>query len=264
MHCNAAKIIRVANPLVARFVAPNPGPLTLDGTNSYVVAEDRAYVIDPGPDISGHRAAVERWIEGQHLPPAAVLLTHQHADHAAGARLLARDLGVPVAEPGAPSDIALPAWLEAIPTSGHTRVHVAFWLPLARILFSGDTVLGRGTAMVTEDGSMAEYLRTLARLQSLDPAMILPGHGPVILTPSAVLQDYVEHRLEREQEIIAALARGPAAVPELVERVYRGLDPTLKEAAGMSVRSHLGKLLEEGRVTEHGGIYRLGSTGEQE
>src|SRR3954469_24715699 len=185
---------------VLRVRAPNPSPLTLDGTNTYVVG---GWVVDPGPEDAGHLDAVEAaaregGIEG-------IVLTHSHPDHAEGApALAARAFGVEVVRP-AGGDRVGP--FEVVATPGHSPDHVA--LLHRRLLFAGDTVLGAGSVFVGGgEGSMAAYLDSLRRLLDLDLDVILPGHGPVVWEPRAKLEEYLAHRLDRERRVLEAVSGG--------------------------------------------------------
>jgi glyoxylase-like metal-dependent hydrolase (beta-lactamase superfamily II) len=242
-----------------RVLAPNPGVYTLEGTNTWIVGDDPAIVIDPGPADDGHLREVAR-IAGR---VAAVLVTHDHEDHAEGAARFAELVGAPlraariagaarftdgeVIAGGAGAEI------HAVPTPGHSADHWAFWIPAAGALATGDAVLGRGTSFIDPpDGDLAAYLDSLDRMAALGARTILPGHGPVVLDAAAKLAEYRAHRLEREAQIVAALADGPAAVAEIVDVVYEGYPPEVLPLAARSVTAHLRKLADESRVTKDG------------
>jgi glyoxylase-like metal-dependent hydrolase (beta-lactamase superfamily II) len=245
-------------------VAANPGPLTLDGTRTYVLGGEPCVVVDPGPDLGDHLDAVEVALGAAEV--AAICITHYHHDHAAGAAELALRLGAPVAAtlesaalagldpPQIPlSDGARVTFgggrLEAVPAPGHSPDHVCFYWPEARSLFAGDVILGEGTSMIAPpEGDMAAYLATLERLARLDLAVIYPGHGAAVEDPAAKISEYIAHRLERERQILDALAAGAATSAQIRARVYIDLDPRLYAAAEGSVLAHLAKLVEEGRV----------------
>jgi len=221
--------------------APNPSPLTLDGTNTYLVD---GWVVDPGPDDPGHLDAVERaagaGIEG-------IVITHDHPDHTAGAPELARRVGVQVSRPGG----GRVGPFEVIATPGHSADHVT--LLRGRVAFTGDTVLGTGSVFISPgEGSMADYLESLARLRAVELDAICPGHGPVVWEPAAKLDAYVEHRLLREGRIVDALARGARSEEELLEHVWSDVDldgtPYLRVATGLTLKAHLQKLEAEGRL----------------
>jgi glyoxylase-like metal-dependent hydrolase (beta-lactamase superfamily II) len=245
---------------VLRVLAPNPGPFTLDGTNTWVVGRNPSVVIDPGPDDAGHILAVLEEAE----PVAAVLLTHHHPDHAPGASRLAEAAAAPVRafrpEPGedrlADGEVieAGSVRLRVVHTPGHTADHVCFLAEPDGLLFTGDTVLGRGTSVIDPpDGDMGSYLRSLERLRSLEPRTIYPGHGPVIFTPIGRLDYYLRHREERERQVLEALENGPRTPEDLVPAVYADeVSPDLYPAAARSVLAHLAKLEREGRVARTG------------
>jgi glyoxylase-like metal-dependent hydrolase (beta-lactamase superfamily II) len=243
---------------VVRVLAPNPSVYTLEGTNTWVVGDGPTFVIDPGPDLPEHlddvAAAAGR--------VAAVLVTHDHPDHAPGAVAFAERVGAPLYAlrlNGArrlrdrQSLRAGPLEVVAIATPGHTIDHVAFWIEEAGALFTGDAVLGRGTSFIdSPEGDLAQYLRSLRRMLDLGPRTIYPGHGPVVLQAREKIREYLDHRAEREEQILAALAGGRPTIPEIVETIYVGYPRDVLELAGRSVLSHLLKLEGEGRVQHKG------------
>lgn len=226
--------------------APNPSPLTLDGTNTYVVG---GWVVDPGPEDAGHLDAVEAAVGGDGIE--GIVLTHSHADHAEGAPALAeRAFGVEVTRPEGGERVGP---FEVIATPGHSPDHVS--LLHGRVLFSGDMVLGAGSVFVGGgEGSMAAYLDSLRRLLELDLDAILPGHGPVVWEPRSKLEDYLAHRLLREQLVLEAVAGGAASRDELLDRAWSDVDldavPYLRMAAGLTLDAHLDKLRAEGRLPD--------------
>jgi glyoxylase-like metal-dependent hydrolase (beta-lactamase superfamily II) len=251
------------SPRVTRVLAPNPSPLTLEGTNTFVVAEPEArtvVVVDPGPADDGHALAVVRACAGRDVE--LVLLTHTHVDHAEGAAAFADRVGAPLAAlapcwatPGAP-DLAAGAPLAAaglelrpLPTPGHAADHCCFLLAAERSVFTGDHVLGRGTTVVEwPGGDMADYLASLELLLDQRPDRLYPGHGPLVADAVARVEGYLAHRRRREAEVLAALEAGDRTPAEVVARVYADVDPALHPAAELSVRAHLVKLAGEGRV----------------
>jgi glyoxylase-like metal-dependent hydrolase (beta-lactamase superfamily II) len=245
---------------VRRIVAPNPGPFTLEGTNTWVIGDDPSIVIDPGPDDPGHILRVLDEAE----PIGMILLTHRHEDHAPGAARLSEASGAPVhafrpegTELKLGDDEVLEAGttrLRAIHTPGHSSDHVCFLLEPERALFSGDAVLGQGTSVVDPpDGDMAAYVRSLRKLRELEPATVYPGHGPPILTPIGRLDYYIRHREEREEAVMAAVESGKKTPSEMVPGIYGSeLDEEMFPAAARSVLAHLIKLEREGRVARTG------------
>jgi glyoxylase-like metal-dependent hydrolase (beta-lactamase superfamily II) len=235
---------------VTRIRAANPSPLTLDGTNTYLV---RGWVVDPGPADPAHldaivAAAGESGIEG-------IVLTHGHSDHADGAPSLAARAGVEVLRPSGDSRVGP---FTVIATPGHSHDHVSFLFE--RVLFAGDVVLGSGSVFVGgEEGSMSAYLDSLRRLRALDIEAICPGHGPVVWDPQARLDLYVAHRLEREQRVLDALEAGARTRDEVLDRAWSEMDldaaPYLRFAAGLTLDAHLDKLSAEGRLPD--GVTRL-------
>ncbi len=242
---------------IVRVLAPNPGLRELEGTNTWVVGRWPAAVIDPGPDDPGHLAEV-REVAGR---VDAILLTHDHPDHAPGAAPLSQATGARVfaARPARGweklrdgSTLRLPGVeLVVVATPGHTPDHVAFQLPGAGALFTGDSVLGRGTSVIDPpEGDLARYLRSLRRLRELAPRTIYPGHGPVVLDGVAKLDEYLEHRAMREEQVLAGLASGPASPESLVPAIYADYPEELHPLAARSVLAHLLKLEGEGRVEQ--------------
>ena len=226
---------------VVRVRADNPSPLTLDGTNTYVVD---GWVIDPGPADDRHLDAVAA-AAGQ---VAGIVLTHAHHDHSEGAAPLAERTGAEVVSPEGGERVGP---FDAIATPGHAPDHVA--LLTGRLLFTGDTVLGTGSVFIQPgEGSLSAYLESLRRLRELDIEAILPGHGPVVWDPRAKLDEYIDHRLDRERRVVDALDAGLRTRDELLDRAWSDVDfgssPYLRYAAGATLEAHLEKLGEEGRL----------------
>jgi glyoxylase-like metal-dependent hydrolase (beta-lactamase superfamily II) len=225
-----------------RVRAANPSPMTLDGTNTYVVA---GWVIDPGPDDDAHLQAVLD-AAGK---PQGIVLTHDHLDHAGGAqRLAALAGGLSVKHPGAGDDAGP---FEVVPSPGHSQDSVC--LIHERVCFSGDTVLGEGSVFVPGGGGgLAGYLTALERLQARDLDAICPGHGPVIWDPRERIAHYIDHRLERERKVLAAIAAGATTNEEILERAWDDAPidtvPVLRAAAAATLEAHLEKLRGEGRL----------------
>jgi glyoxylase-like metal-dependent hydrolase (beta-lactamase superfamily II) len=250
-------------------LAPNPSLMTLDGTNTWLVAEPgsaSAIVVDPGPDDEGHLARVraEAAAAGQHIEK--IVLTHGHADHSAGASRLAELTGAPVlavdpahrrggrvvsGELGRGDTVrAGGCELAVISTPGHTSDSVCLLLEADGAVLTGDTVLGRGTTVIAGDGSLSDYLHSLDRLRALadEPGLraLLPGHGPLLTDPAATLDHYITHRQERTSAVSAAIDAGARTVPDIVARVYTDVDPALWPFAQWSVRATLDYLAERG------------------
>jgi glyoxylase-like metal-dependent hydrolase (beta-lactamase superfamily II) len=253
---------------VVRILAPNPGVRELEGTNTYVVGEAPAVVVDPGPDDDTHLREVAL-AAGR---VGVIALTHDHPDHAPGALTLARSTGAPIRAIRPPDGgprlrdgeriesggVAV----QAVATPGHSPDHVAFWAAQGSALFTGDAVLGRGTSVIDPpEGDLVAYLRSLRRMRELEPATIYPGHGPVVLRGVDKLDEYLEHRATRERQILEALADGPRTVEELVAVIYADYPAEVHELAGRSVLAHLLKLDAEGRVerTSRGSTARYGA-----
>jgi glyoxylase-like metal-dependent hydrolase (beta-lactamase superfamily II) len=234
---------------VVRVRASNPSPLTLDGTNTYVV---RGWVVDPGPDDPAHLDAIVAALAGG---GEGIVLTHGHFDHAEGAPALAARLGVDVVRPSGGSSVGP---FSVIATPGHAPDHVS--LLVGRVLFSGDMVLGEGSVFVGgEEGSMSAYLDSLRRLMALELDAICPGHGPVVWEPRAKLEEYLAHRLERERRVLEALEAGASTRDEVLDRAWSEMDldavPYLRMAAGLTLDAHVDKLSAEGRLPD--GVTRL-------
>ena len=246
-------------------LAPNPGPMTLDGTNTWVLHEPgapSAVVVDPGPDDDGHLRSVLAEVERRGARVREVLLTHGHADHSEGARAFAElsgAVGVRALDPAhrlgtgglTDGDVVDVDGLEArvVATPGHTSDSLSFVLPADAAVLTGDTVLGRGTTVVAHpDGRLGPYLDSLHRLRALAEAgevsTVLPGHGPVLDDALSAVEGYLAHRRERLDQVRAALQAGATSPRQVVERVYADVDPVLWPAAELSVRAQLEHLRE--------------------
>lgn len=240
-----------------RFItAPNPGPLTLDGTQTYLLGETA--VLDPGPDIPSHIDSIRAAMPQLHT----ILITHRHADHAPAAVPLSRATGARiVAPPGVLDDSIVMTRVsggetltidgmavDVIATPGHTNEHVCY-LTAEGDLFTGDTILGAGTtAVFPPDGHMGDYLRSLRKLRALHPKRIFPAHGPVREDAVALIDEYIAHRLQREEQVLEAVHAGTTTLAAMRARIYPDLDHRLHGAAEIQLRAHLIKLEEEGRV----------------
>jgi glyoxylase-like metal-dependent hydrolase (beta-lactamase superfamily II) len=259
--------------------ADNPGPMTLDGTRSYVLGRERLVIIDPGPDQPGQLDALVDTVNGREV--VLVLLTHAHADHAGAAAGAAARFGAALAasadtlsrlgsgvdgraladgetltaEPG--------STLTTIHAPGHSADHVCFLAEPGRRLFTGDLVLGEGSsAILHPDGRVTDCLASLARLIALRPGLLLPGHGPPVEQAMRRLEAYRRHRLERERQVRAAIEGGARTVPEIRETVYGQLPPGLTWAADASVAAHLAALADRGEAVPDYGAWGADEEGD--
>ena len=234
---------------IARLRADNPSPYTLDGTNTWVIGRDPAWVVDPGPALGEHLDAVGEEV-ARRGGAGGIALTHDHSDHSEGVDGLRERLGaVPVAAARHPADVRLAGGdafgpLRAVAIPGHADDHLAFVAGGA--CFTGDAVLGQGSVFVTS--RLREYLAALEHLRGLELAVLCPGHGPPVWDPEAKLSEYIEHRAEREAKLLAALGAGLRTRDELLDAAWADAPPALRGAAGMTLDAHLGKLREEGRL----------------
>ncbi len=230
---------------VTRVRAPNPSAFTLDGTNTYIV---EGWVIDPGPDDGPHLDAV---LEAAGGAIAGIAITHAHPDHDEGApRLAERAGGAPILRP---RDGERAGPLVAMATPGHAPDHVAFLY--GKVAFTGDAVAGMGSSFIAPGGGgLGPYLDALRRLRELDLEALCPGHGPVVNDPRAKLDEYIEHRLERERKLLAALEMGLRGRDELLDAAWDDVpwhvSPYLRTAAGVTLEAHLDKLRGEGRLPD--------------
>jgi glyoxylase-like metal-dependent hydrolase (beta-lactamase superfamily II) len=246
--------------LIERIIAPNPGPMTLTGTNTYLVGDGAGNlaVIDPGPaDLPAHLDAIlARASELGRI--TSVIATHRHLDHlplaiplcqATGARLSGHPDLPGVERPLAENASAFEG-LIALATPGHTRDSVCLWDPAERVLFTGDLVLGSGTAVLDDaPGALTDYMSSLERLSALSPRTIYPGHGPIVADGLGKLTEYAAHRRQRVQQVLDALAaRGPATVDELAATIYTDVPKSMLPMAARNVRANLELLLAQHRI----------------
>ena len=269
-------VAEALDPLVARVLAPNPSPYTYTGTQTYVVGKTDVAVIDPGPDEPEHLDALMKAIAGR--PVVAILCTHTHRDHSPAAAPLKALTGGPIvgcapltlADAGPRADAAFDAeympdrvladgetisgegWtLEAVATPGHTSNHLCYALRESGALFTGDHVMGWSTTVVAPpDGDMADYMASLDKLYVRGDRVYYPAHGAAIDKPQRFVRGLIGHRKQREGQILRLLAAGTGAIPDMVARMYAGLDPRLIGAAGRSVLAHLLDLKARGIVEE--------------
>ncbi len=244
---------------IVRVLAPNPSVYTLEGTNTWIVGTEPSIVIDPGPPDPGH---VEQ-IRTDAGTVSSVLVTHDHEDHGEGAVAFAELVGAPVyawrldgamrLTDGARFTAGGGVELVAVHGAGHSPDHVAFFEPTERALFTGDSVVGRGTSFIDPpEGDLARYLQTLRRMLELHPRTIYPGHGPVRTDAERVLREYIAHREEREAEVLAGLDAGDRTVKALVARIYASYPPEVHDLAARTVTAHLLKLEHDGAVHKNG------------
>jgi glyoxylase-like metal-dependent hydrolase (beta-lactamase superfamily II) len=277
--------VETLSPLIRRVVARNASPFTFKGTGTYIVGHDQVAIIDPGPALDDHVAAVLGAVA--HETVTHILVTHTHLDHSPAAVAVKRTTGArsfgfgphgsgraedragvelgEVEEGGDHDfrpDVAMrdgdtvsgPGWsLSAVATPGHTSNHLCFALREEKVLFTGDHVMGWSTSVIAPpDGDMGAYLRSLAKLLARDDARYWPTHGPAIDDPKPYVRAFIAHRQERADAILARLKAGDRTIPEIVAQVYSGLDPRLVMAAGRSVLAHLVEMIERGVVESDG------------
>ena len=254
-------------PGIRRLVAPNPSMMTGPGTNTYLLGASRVAVIDPGPVIEAH---IRRIIEVAGAPIAWILVTHTHPDHSPGARLLAELTGAELVGRPAPEGQHQDATfspdyflgdaerletddfvIEGVHTPGHASNHVCYLETAGNWLFTGDHVIDGSTVVIDPpDGNMKAYIESLQRVRDLGCAALAPGHGDVINDPERAIDWIINHRLERERKVVAALSANPGLTTrELVPHVYKDVDRKLHGLAARSLLAHLEKLVEEKRAT---------------
>jgi glyoxylase-like metal-dependent hydrolase (beta-lactamase superfamily II) len=234
--------------------AANPGPFTLTGTNSWIVGREPAWIVDPGPALPAHLDALAEEAR-RRGGLGGIALTHRHPDHdEAVPALRARFPGVPVAAAGGDAQVHLADGdragpLQALATAGHAPDHLSFLA--GRVALCGDAVLGEGSVFVAPyPGALADYLDGLRRLRAREPALLCPGHGPVIVDPAGKIEEYLAHRLARERQLVAALQEGCRRIEDLLDRVWSDAPPSLRLAATVTLAAHLDKLEGEGRLPE--------------
>jgi len=223
----------------------------MSGTNTWVLGRAPAWVVDPGPALASHQQALDAAIlERDGL--GGIVLTHDHIDHVEGVESLRERFPAPLAAARGPADIELTDGarvgpFEAISAPGHAPDHFAFIA--GEICFTGDAVLGEGSVFIAPDpGALTGYLRALRRLRERELRLLCPGHGPVIWTPSERLEQYIEHRLDRERDLVGALEQGRRGTEELLDAAWADVPAALRPLAAISLRAHLDKLDEEGRL----------------
>ena len=265
-------LLEPLEPGIARLLAANPSPFTFTGTQTYFAGEDEVVVVDPGPDLAEHVAAIVAGLRGRRL--VAIACTHTHRDHSPASRALAAATGAPIigcaalaldsvgprADASFDFDYRPDRVLEdgevievdgdpltAVATPGHTSNHLCFAYRGA--LFTGDHVMGWSTTVVVPpDGDMGDYMASLDKLRARDDAIYYPAHGAAVTRPQQLLRGMIGHRMQRERQIVKRLHAGDRTVPEIVAAAYPGLDPRLVPAAGGSVTAHLLDLVRRGLV----------------
>ena len=237
---------------VLGITAANPSPFTLNGTNSWVVGRQPAWLIDPGPALDDHLASLSAEIELRG-GLAGLALTHDHADHSQAVSLIrARFPGARVAGARGEVDVRLQDGdrfgpFSVVATPGHARDHVSY--VTEEVGFTGDAVLGQGSVFIWPyPGALGAYLEGLRRLAAHRLDVLCPGHGPVIEDPAGKLEAYVSHRLEREQRLLEALEKGKRSVDELLDDAWSDVPAMLRAPAAWTLAAHLDKLEEEGRL----------------
>ena len=271
----AAEGKAMATPdFVGKFTANNPGIMTLQGTNQYVVGRENVVVIDVALSADSNLDGIIEQVEAMGAKKIdKILLTHIHSDHCGGALALRKrcgaQLGIHRSRKGylGGEDFQYDdndrisfgdGELNVLHTPGHESGHCCFYERDEKILFSGDNILGYGTAVIhPPDGNMTDYLKSLERLLGFDISLILPGHGPLVGKPEAKIREYIKHRLEREQQVIAALRQGRETIGDVTQTIYVDVSAALRRVAEFSVQAHLEKLMREGRVKQEGTRYRL-------
>jgi glyoxylase-like metal-dependent hydrolase (beta-lactamase superfamily II) len=270
------------SPLVRRMVAGNKSPMTFTGTCTYVVGTGKVAIIDPGPDLPEHTAALLDALGGETIE--TIFITHTHRDHSPGAVALkaatsAKIIGCPPYTPPARDGEAMPRLdaahdldyapdhilsdgdvvegagfsLVAIETPGHTKNHLTFALPQEATLFSGDHVMAWSTSVIVPpDGGLRDYMASLDKLRARDDRLYWPGHGGPVVEPQRYVRALALHRRQREQAILSRVGAGDRQIADIVTNVYQGLDPALRGAARLSVLAHLEDLVARGQVRSDG------------
>ena len=246
--------IEIAQHDIVGIRAPNPGPFTLSGTNSWVLESNPAWLVDPGPAIDEHINALTAEIRTRG-GLGGIALTHDHADHnEAVPAIRERFPEAPLAAARGEADVRLEPQarfgpLEAVPTPGHAPDQYAF--VVGRAALTGDAVLGEGSVFIAPDpGALAAYLEALRSLRERELDVLLPGHGPPVTDPAAKLDEYIAHRLDRERRLIEALNAGARTVDELLDQVWDDVPAALRPAAAVTLAAHLDKLAEEERLPD--------------
>lgn len=274
-RAGAAQRLNMATPdFIRYYTANNPGIMTLQGTNQYVVGRENVIVIDVALSADSNLDGIIEQVEGMGAKKIdKILLTHIHSDHCGGALALRKrsgaKLGIHRSRKGylGGEDFQYDdndrisfgeGELHVLHTPGHESGHCCFYESDDKVLFSGDNILGSGTAVIRPpDGNMTDYLASLERLLGFSIGLILPGHGPMIGKAEAKIREYIQHRLEREQQIVQALRNGRHTIGDITQMIYVDVSPALQRVAEFSVQAHLEKLMREKRVKLEGARYLL-------
>ncbi len=272
------------SPLIRRVLADNPSPFTYKGSGTYIIGKGQVAVIDPGPLLENHVAAILAATAGETI--SHIVITHTHNDHSpasvplkarSGAQIIGCATIVVADDSGPRSDaafdlgyapdhvmmdgevIAGPGWsLEAVSTPGHTSNHMCYALLEEKALFTGDHVMGWSTTVIAPpDGDMTDYIASLRKLLNRDDVRYYPTHGKPVEKPKSFVRALIAHRKQRENQIVRILASGPATVPQMVEQMYASTPKILHGAAGRSVLAHLIEMAKHGQVIAEGLTYRL-------
>jgi glyoxylase-like metal-dependent hydrolase (beta-lactamase superfamily II) len=259
---------------IGKFTADNPGIMTLQGTNQYIVGKDNALVIDVALSADSNMDGILEQAEAMGVKKIEkILLTHIHSDHCGGALALRKRCGAKLGihksragylggedfQYGDDDRISFGGGeLHVLHTPGHESGHCCFYEGDEKILFSGDNILGLGTAVIRPpDGNMIDYLKSLERLLEFPVNLILPGHGPLVAKAEEKIREYIEHRRTRENQVLEALRNGRNTIGDITEAIYVNVSAALKRVAEFSVQAHLEKLMAEGRVKRENGRYLL-------
>lgn len=259
---------------IGKFTANNPGIMTLQGTNQYIIGKDSAVVIDVALSADSNMDGIIEQAEALGAGKIdKILLTHIHMDHCGGALALKRRTGAKIGihrsraghlggedfQYGDNDRIAFGGGeLQVLHTPGHESGHCCFYESQDRVLFSGDNILGYGTAVIhPPDGNMTDYLKSLERLLQFSISLILPGHGPLVGKPEAKIQEYLQHRRMREVQVIDALRKGRSTIGDITQMIYVDVSKPLQRVAEFSVQAHLEKLMREGKVGKDNSRYLL-------
>jgi glyoxylase-like metal-dependent hydrolase (beta-lactamase superfamily II) len=264
------------SPLIRRLVANNPGPFTFKGTGVYIIGKGDVAIIDPGPDDDEHIEALLRAVEGERV--THILVTHRHMDHSPAAHPLAKRTGAKVysstiqPKPSECDELRLeasddhlfqpdinvqdgdrfsgPGWtIEAVFTPGHTTNHMAYALIEENALFPGDHIMGWSTTVIgPPDGDMTDYFNSLEKVRDRDFTTLWPTHGPPVRDVRPFVQAFIDHRLDREAQILGQLQAGQRRIKDMVSVIYADVDKRLHPAACHSVLAHMIRLVELGRV----------------